>query len=66
MKQLITRKLNLSEEQQKQIKKERTKAVNEAWKREKTLVENGKGTRDWTKEQQEKILKEQHMQIIKL
>lgn len=61
MKQLITRKLNLSEEQQKQIKKERTKAVNEAWKREKTLVENGKGTRDWTKEQQEKILKDERV-----
>ena len=57
MKQLVAKKLDLSEEQEKQIKRERTKAVNEAWKREKTFVENGKGTRDWTEEQQENILK---------
>lgn len=33
-----------------------TKAVNDAWKKERELVQIGKGTRDWTQEQQEEIL----------
>lgn len=36
--------------------KERNKAIKEAWEREQVLVSEGKGTRDWTKEQQEDIL----------
>ncbi len=33
------------------------KAIREAWKKEKDLVLEGKGTRDWTPEQQEDIVK---------
>ncbi len=36
--------------------KERNKAIRLAWKREQDLVKEGKGTRDWTKEQQQDIL----------
>lgn len=35
---------------------ERNKAVRLAWEREQELVREGKGTRDWTKEQQQDIL----------
>ena len=35
---------------------EASKAVREAWKRERTLVMNGAGTRDWTPKQQRSIL----------
>ena len=35
---------------------EKNKAVCEAWEREHDLVESGKGTRDWTKEQQREML----------
>ena len=33
-----------------------TKAVNDAWEKERELVQIGKGTRDWTQKQQEEIL----------
>lgn len=56
MKNLVSKKLVLTDEQEKQLRTARKKAVSEAWKRERTFVENGKGTRDWTKEQQEEIL----------
>lgn len=36
--------------------KERNKAIRFAWEREQALVAEGKGTRDWTKEQQQDIL----------
>lgn len=36
--------------------RERNKAIREAWEREKELVSQGKGTRDWTEEQQRDIL----------
>lgn len=36
--------------------KERNKAIRKAWEREQELVKEGKGTRDWTKEQQQDIL----------
>ena len=36
--------------------KERNKAIRKAWEREQQLVQEGRGTRDWTKEQQEDIL----------
>ena len=36
--------------------KERNKAIRKAWEKEKLLVQAGKGTRDWTKEQQSDIL----------
>ena len=36
--------------------KERNKAVREAWNREQELVKEGKGTREWTPEQQRDIL----------
>ena len=35
---------------------ERNKAVREAWNKEKELVQEGKGTREWTPEQQQDIL----------
>lgn len=35
---------------------EASKAVREAWKRERALVMNGEGTRDWTPKQQRNIL----------
>ena len=35
---------------------ERRKAVAEAWKRERSLVMEGKGTRDWTQKQQREII----------
>ena len=35
---------------------EASKAVLAAWEKEKELVKNGKGTRDWTPEQQKDIL----------
>lgn len=36
----------------------RRKAIDGAWEREKELVQNGNGTRDWTVEQQAELLKE--------
>ena len=36
--------------------KERNKAIRKAWEKEKLLVQAGKGTRDWTREQQSDIL----------
>lgn len=36
--------------------KERNKAIRKAWEKEQQLVQEGKGTRDWTKEQQKDIL----------
>lgn len=36
--------------------KERNKAIRLAWEKEQQLVREGKGTRDWTKEQQKDIL----------
>lgn len=36
--------------------KERNKAIRKAWEREQQLVQEGTGTRDWTKEQQKDIL----------
>lgn len=36
--------------------KERNKAIRLAWEKERQLVREGKGTRDWTKEQQKDIL----------
>ena len=35
---------------------EATKAVQLAWQREYELIQEGKGTRDWTEEQQRDIL----------
>ena len=36
--------------------KERNKAIRLAWEREQKLVAEGKGTRDWSQEQQKDIL----------
>lgn len=36
--------------------RERNRAIRKAWEREQQLVQEGKGTRDWTKEQQADIL----------
>ena len=36
--------------------KERNKAIRKAWEREQQLVQEGRGTRDWTEDQQKDIL----------
>lgn len=36
--------------------KERNKAIRKAWEKEQVLVHEGKGSRDWTKDQQADIL----------
>lgn len=46
-----------SEREQKDINNARARAVRQAWTQEKECVKNGQGTRDWTTEQQEDILK---------
>lgn len=43
-------------EEKRQLNKERTKAVRAAWRHEETLVQDGKGTRQWTVEQQKELL----------
>lgn len=57
----------------KSIKQQREKAVSDAWTREKKLVLQGKGTRDWTVAQQAELLEKgkisgyegQHMKDVK-
>ena len=46
---------NMTPEEKKALNKERQKAVREAWKNEKALVQQGKGTRDWSRSQQKEI-----------
>lgn len=43
-------------EEKKQVNRERQEAVRKAWKDEVLYVQNGFGTRNWTKEQQEELL----------
>lgn len=51
-----------SEREQKDINNARARAVREAWKQEKEYVKDGKGTRDWTPEQQEDLMKNNSVQ----
>jgi hypothetical protein len=46
----------LSTEQKMQVEKDRRRAIKEALSKERELVEQGTGTRQWTKAQQEEIL----------
>ena len=46
-----------SEREQKDINNARARAVRQAWIQEKQYVKDGMGTRDWTPEQQEDLLK---------
>lgn len=43
-------------EEKKALNAARIRAVNQAWKNEAELVKEGKGTRQWTKEEQEEML----------
>lgn len=46
----------LTNEEKKQLTRERQKAVRDAWKNERELVKQGKGTRNWSKEEREELL----------
>lgn len=46
----------MTREEKLQLNNERKRAVKEAWSREKELVCNGKGTVDWTIEQQNELI----------
>lgn len=46
----------MSREEKIQLNRDRQKAVRDAWTREKDLVCQGKGTRDWTAEQQKELI----------
>lgn len=46
----------MSREEKLQLNRDRQKAVRDAWCREKELVSQGKGTRDWTSEQQKELM----------
>lgn len=46
----------VSDDERKAINRERQYAVREAWNRERELVLQGKGTREWTKEEQAQII----------
>lgn len=45
-----------SQQQEKELANARRKAVEQAWKKEKEYIQNGKGTRDWSPEQQKEII----------
>ncbi len=46
----------MTDEEKKQLTRDRCKGVREALKRERDYVSEGKGTRDWTSDQQNEIL----------
>ncbi|MBR5800454.1 MAG: hypothetical protein IKY23_10390 [Lachnospiraceae bacterium] len=46
----------MSREEKLQLNRDRQKAVRDAWSREKELVSKGKGTVDWSIEQQKEIM----------
>lgn len=48
---------NLSVEEKKQLTNARQAAVRNAWKNEKNLVSKGQGTRNWTKKEQQELMK---------
>ena len=51
----------MTREEKLQLNKDRKRAVKEAWSREKELVCNGKGTVDWTVEQQNELIEKGHV-----
>lgn len=46
----------MTREEKLQLNRDRQKAVRDAWNREKSLIEQGKGTVDWSIEQQKELL----------
>lgn len=46
----------MSREEKLQLNRDRQKAVRDAWSREKELVSKGKGTVDWSAEQQKELM----------
>ena len=54
MKSLISS--SLTQEQEKALSSARQRAVYQAWSKEKEYVQQGKGTRDWSKDQQKEIM----------
>ena len=50
------RSLNISNEEKRRLTNERQNAVRNAWKIERERVLNGKGTRNWSEEQQKEII----------
>lgn len=46
----------MSREEKLQLNRDRQKAVRNAWNREKELVGKGKGTVDWSAEQQKELM----------
>ena len=51
----------MTREEKLKLNNERKRAVKEAWSREKKLVCNGKGTVDWTIEQQNELIEKGHV-----
>lgn len=47
----------MSREEKLQLNRDRQKAVRDAWKRESELVRKGEGTVNWSKKQQEEMMK---------
>ena len=46
----------MTEEEKQQLTVERSRAVRQAWAREKQLVLEGRGTRDWSAQEQQELL----------
>lgn len=51
----------MTREEKLQLNADRKRAVKEAWEREFNLVKNGKGTVDWTVEQQQELIEKGHV-----
>lgn len=51
----------MTREEKLQLNKDRKRAVKGAWSRERELVSNGKGTVDWTREQQQELIEKGHV-----
>ena len=52
----MAEKTKMTREEKLQLNAERSKGVREAWKNEKALVEQGRGTRDWSEAQQSQLM----------
>ena len=52
----MAEKSKMTREEKLQLNAERSKGVREAWKNEKALVEQGRGTREWSKTQQTQLM----------
>ncbi len=51
----------MTREEKLQLNKDRKRAVKEAWSRERALVCDGKGTVDWTRDQQKELIEKGHV-----